>query len=39
MNSEKLESIYKECLKMADMIKNPILKDCCKKYILIIKIS
>jgi 3'-5' exoribonuclease len=31
MNSEKLESIYKECLKMVDMIKNPILKDCCKK--------
>lgn len=31
MNSEKLESIYKECLKMANMIKNPILKECCKK--------
>ncbi len=26
-----LENIYNECLEMTNMIKNPILKECCKK--------
>ena len=30
MNSKMLENIYSECLEMANIIKNPILKECCK---------
>lgn len=31
MNNELLEKYYNECLEMINMIKNPTLKDCCKK--------
>ena len=30
MNSKTLENIYNECLEIANMIKNPTLKKCCK---------
>lgn len=30
MNSKTLENIYNECLEIANMIKNPTLKECCK---------
>lgn len=31
MDRKMLENIYNDCLEMADIIKNPILKECCKK--------
>ena len=40
MNSKTLENIYNECLEIANMIKNPTLKKCCKNiYIKYIEIE
>lgn len=31
MNEEDLEKIYNNCIEYSNQIRNPILKDCCKK--------